>query len=82
MELVANKLDLEPNREVEVEVLFTHFRGSKPTILTALYCFCFHLNELKLLQEGKQFAHESEMFYIETSTKTGDKRTSMSFSMK
>ncbi|XLR26569.1 hypothetical protein S83_054469, partial [Arachis hypogaea] len=39
MALVANKLDLEPNREVEVE-------------------------------EGEQFAHESEMFYIETSTKT------------
>ncbi|KAL4305813.1 hypothetical protein AHAS_Ahas16G0115800 [Arachis hypogaea] len=51
MALVANKLDLEPNREVEVE-------------------------------EGEQFAHESEMFYIETSTKTGDQRTSMSFSMK
>ncbi|XLR48149.1 hypothetical protein S83_032809, partial [Arachis hypogaea] len=39
MALVANKLDLKSNREVEVE-------------------------------EGEQFANESEMFYIETSTKT------------
>ncbi|MED6174015.1 hypothetical protein PIB30_064965 [Stylosanthes scabra] len=41
MALVANKSDLEPNREVETE-------------------------------EGEQFAHESGMFYIETSAKTGE----------
>ncbi|MED6119587.1 hypothetical protein PIB30_013021 [Stylosanthes scabra] len=41
MALVANKSDLEPNREVEI-------------------------------QEGEQFAHESGMFYIETSAKTGE----------
>ncbi|RYR40812.1 hypothetical protein Ahy_A09g046559 [Arachis hypogaea] len=41
MALVANKSDLEPNREVEAK-------------------------------EAEKFAHESGVFYIETSVKTGE----------
>lgn len=69
MALVGNKLDLESEREVEIEV----FRSNSGVFVSREYIVSFlplKLLYFNKLQDAEEFSQEKGMFFLETSAKT------------